>query len=472
MVRTSQVFFLLFWASIAWGQDASYMVYNTPFLRTIRNPRFDGCEMVPHSTGLFKIIDFKNSNFRTYGQILLIKKGELYIFVSATGMMYKCVGNVGTDSLRFDRIDKTEHYGYNINCKAFIHKDRFYNLGGYGFWRWNGQLRVFDEQSSDWKIERLNREIPVVQDPPGFQQWKSINGNQLISLGYVSANQTEKVPENERVKSIDSVISLNLDSRDWTVLGKLNPSLNALSKLESTNRAVLDSGVIVEILENFQYLNFLDNKIYTLANQDIVNFFHSNRYQKVCWYDDGHLYFTTIGKWQVDSLKLGSQDFTFTGQPVYTSNNSSNTLISGSVLALLAIAGFWFYKKRKQVVPKVDLMPVTPNTSTVRSPYPVKEVFEEIEKALLKLLMDNMTTRNSRTATDEVNRVLGMASKSGDMQKRKRSDVIRSINAKYRMLMPEKDVELIDRVKSDLDARLYEYCITASELPILESHLS
>ena len=40
------------------------------------------------------------------------------------------------------------------------------------------------------------------------------------------------------------------------------------------------------------------------------------------------------------------------------------------------------------------------------------------------------------------------------------------------MLMPEKDVELIDRVKSDLDARLYEYCITASELSILESHLS
>jgi hypothetical protein len=38
--------------------------------------------------------------------------------------------------------------------------------------------------------------------------------------------------------------------------------------------------------------------------------------------------------------------------------------------------------------------------------------------------------------------------------------------------MPEKDVELIDRVKSELDARLYEYCITASEVPMLESLLS
>ena len=100
-----------------------------------------------------------------------------------------------------------------------------------------------------------------------------------------------------------------------------------------------------------------------------------------------------------------------------------------------------------------------------------KEVFEEIEKALLKLLVDNITLKNSRTATEEINRVLGVASKSGDMQKRKRSDVIRSINAKYRMLRPEKDLELIDRVKSDLDARLYEYCITNSELPFLENLL-
>jgi len=444
---------------------------NTPFLRTIRNPRFDGCEIVPHSSLSLKVIDFKNSNFRNYAQVLLIRKGELYVYINATGMLYKCTGNVGTDSLRFDRIDKTEHYGYNINCKAFLHNDRFYNLGGYGFWRWNGQLRVFDERNADWKIERLNREIPVVLDPPGFLQWKSINGNQLISLGYVSANQTEKVSENERVKSIDSVISLDLGKRDWTVLGKLNPGLSGLSKFENTLQAVLDSGVVVEILENIQYLNFLDNKIYTLSNREIVDYFYSYRSQKVNWYKNGYLYYTIIGNWQVDSLKLGSQDFTYTGQQVYTSSSSSRILISGTLVALLAITGFWFYRKRRKTVSPIETTSLTQGGAQVRSPYPVKEVFEEIEKALLKLLLDNMITKNSRTATDEVNRVLGMASKSGDMQKRKRSDVIRSINTKYRMLNPEKDVELIDRVKSELDARLYEYCITASELPFLERFL-
>ena len=471
MLRTSQVLFLLIWATIVWGQEASYTVYNTPFLRTIRNPRFDGCELVPHSSLSLKIIDFKNSNFRNYGQILLIRKGELYIHISASGIMYRCTGNVGTDSLRFDRIDKTEHYGYNINAKTFVHKDRFYNIGGYGFWRWNGQLRFFNDRSADWKIERLNREIPVVLDPPGFPQWKSQNGNQLISLGFVLGRQSEKVPESERVQSIDSVISLDLDRADWTVLGKLNPALDALSKSEYTIRSVLDSGLVIDIKENIQYLNLLDNKIYTLSNGDVLNFFYSNIVQKVSWYKDGQLFYTLLGQWQVDSLKISAQDFTFSGEPVYITSNPSITLLSGTVIAVLAIAGFWFYKRRKQQVQAVDLKSNTLEASTTRSPYPVKEVFEEIEKALLKLLMDNMTIRNSRTATDEVNRVLGMASKSGDMQKRKRSDVIRSINAKYRMLMPEKDVELIDRVKSELDARLYEYCIATSELTLLESLL-
>ncbi len=471
MVRTSQVFFLLFWASIAWSQESSYSVLNTPFLRTIRNPRFDGCEMVPHSAVSLKLINFKNSNFRTYEQVLLIRKGELYIYISATGMLYKCAGNIDADSLRFDRIDKTEHYGYNINAKTFLHKDRFYNIGGYGFWRWNGQLRFFNDRSADWKIERLNREIPVVLNPPGFPQWKSRKGNQLISLGYVSANSTEKVPEQERVKSIDSVISLDLDRTNWTVLGKLNPTLDALSKSEYTLRSMLDSGVVVDINENIQYLNLLDNKIYSLSNQDILNFFYSNIVQKVSWYHDGQIYATILGEWQVDSIKIGAQDFTYTGEQVYTTSNPSSSLISGSLLAILAIAGFWFYKKSKKGVQPKDPRSKTEEQGAVRSPYPVKEVFEEVEKALLRMLMENMAIRNSRTATDEVNRVLGMASKSGDMQKRKRSDVIRSINAKYRLLVPEKDVELIDRVKSDLDARLYEYCITASELPFLEGFL-
>jgi len=48
-------------------------------------------------------------------------------------MFYKCVLNIDAASLRIDHIYKTEHYGPNTNCKAFLQKDWFYNFKGYGF---------------------------------------------------------------------------------------------------------------------------------------------------------------------------------------------------------------------------------------------------------------------------------------------------------------------------------------------------
>lgn len=457
------------------AQENTYTVPNSNFLRTIREPRFDGCEFIAYSPHSSRLIDFKTSNFRTYGQVLMVRKGELYIFISATGMLYKSADPINNDSLRFQRIDKTEHFGYNINCKAFAFRDKFYNLGGYGFWRWNGQLRVFDEKTADWKIERLNREIPVALDPPGQLLWKSPNGNQLISLGYIVGRQTEKVPENERVITVDTVISLNLEKADWKVLGKLNPRLAVFSTNEHAVISVLDSGVLVNQREHIQYLNLLSNKIYTLSDKAVWNFFSSPRLHNIGWYKSGYYYYTVSGKWEVDSIKVSPQHFTLTGEHVYETANinvASKSLIAGSVIAFMSLAAFWLYRKRKPVVVPKEQSISAPVSTLVRSPYPVKEVFEEIEKALLKLLVENITLKNSRTATEEVNRVLGVASKSGDMQKRKRSDVIRSINSKYRMLMPDNDVQLIDRVKSDLDARLYEYYIAETELPFLEAHLS
>lgn len=456
------------------SQENFYTVPNNNFLRTIREPRFDGCEFMTYSPLSLRLIDFKTSNFRTYTQVLMVRNGELYIFINATGMLYKSMDPINNDSIRFVRIDKTEHFGYNINCKAFVHNDRFYNLGGYGFWRWNGQLRVFDEQSSDWKIERLNREIPVAFDPPGQLQWKSPNRNQLISLGYIYGRQTEKVPENERVITVDSVISLNLEKADWKVLGKLNPRLAVFSTVENAVISILDSGLLVSQRDHIQYLNLLSNKIYTLSDKVVWNFFSSPMAHKIGWYTNGNYYYTVSGKWGVDSLKLSPQHFTFTGEQVYETADPivlSKSIIAGSVIAFMGLAAFWFYKKRNSVIVPQEQPIATTGSMHVRSPYPVKKVFEEVEKALLKLLIDNITLKQSRTATEEVNRVLGVASKSGDMQKRKRSDVMRSINAKYRVLMPEKDIQLIDRVKSDLDARLYEYFITETEIPFIEEHL-
>jgi hypothetical protein len=67
---------------------------------------------------------------------------------------------------------------------------------------------------------------------------------------------------------------------------------------------------------------------------------------------------------------------------------------------------------------------------------------------------------------------LGVAYKSSDMQKRKRSDVIRSINTKYKILSHNSNIQLIDRVKNALDARTSEYFIVDSEIQTIKAFLN
>ena len=113
---------------------------------------------------------------------------------------------------------------------------------------------------------------------------------------------------------------------------------------------------------------------------------------------------------------------------------------------------------------KTEIVPLE-NEIKLKSPYKKNDLFDEVEKALIKFIDENAKNKNTRTSTDEVNRILGVGNKSVDMQKRKRSDIIKSINMKYQLIDPNKI--LIERVKSELDARLQEYYLTTDTLDFL-----
>jgi hypothetical protein len=76
-----------------------------------------------------------------------------------------------------------------------------------------------------------------------------------------------------------------------------------------------------------------------------------------------------------------------------------------------------------------------------------------------------------RTNVQEVNRILGVANKTLDMQKRKRSDVIRSVNRKFRLVHPDRSEELILKAKSEMDGRLTDYFVNDSETLLLEQFI-
>ena len=61
--------------------------------------------------------------------------------------------------------------------------------------------------------------------------------------------------------------------------------------------------------------------------------------------------------------------------------------------------------------------------------------------------------------------------KSIDIQKKKRSDIISSINNKYCILVNRKDIFLIYRIRVENDRRVYEYFISPDQIIEVEKYL-
>ena len=78
---------------------------------------------------------------------------------------------------------------------------------------------------------------------------------------------------------------------------------------------------------------------------------------------------------------------------------------------------------------------------------------------LIRKILDNSIQLTRKTSVDEVNYVLGVANKTTDMQKRKRSNTIRSINEKYAIVTKQPEYQLIKRERNEQDARSNEFYI-------------
>jgi len=194
----------------------------------------------------------------------------------------------------------------------------------------------------------------------------------------------------------------------------------------------------------------------------------------VTWNKGDMVYFGGLNSGVIDSLQLKSTDFQETGeqifvQPVYFSPLS---IILAAIFILSIYLVFKLRKNRIKRVADSNASKQMKSDKVLSSPYPGIEVFDAVEQSLLNLLIANGAKMGKRTGTDEVNRILGVSQKSLDMQKRKRSDVIRSINTKFKLIQPMTTMPLVDRVKSDLDARLYEYYLLQDAIEKIQAILN
>ena len=114
----------------------------------------------------YKILN-EEGFFSKYSHVLIKHSNDLFIRLDGTGRVYKVKNKIG-DTLLVNRIDSTHFFGYNGAAYEFIYRDTIMSLGGFGFWKKNGQLRYYSHQNHEWDIIPLNLEIPVAKESTYF----------------------------------------------------------------------------------------------------------------------------------------------------------------------------------------------------------------------------------------------------------------------------------------------------------------
>lgn len=461
---------------MAFSQEPEIRVPNDLVIRSLYRSGTVTSKINWYKKGILKFLPIKDNPFDTYSQELFLINKNFYVFLNASGIVYKSHNyEPQNDSVIFKRIDITDHYGYNINCFPLYYNNQLFNIGGYGYWRWNGQLRVFNEKLGEWDISQLNQEVSVAQNEQEPNIWYDGNLGDLYALSFMAGNEAVNSSAEYQVRRIDTVMMLDLKEKKWISKGVLEPSI--AKDLPTASLIVnLDSGLLVNFNGRTEYWNLIKNERRLLIKNSIQQKLTTKVFECFIWSKEGKVYIgriPRIGDFKepyFDSVSLNPMDFSSLNlriyKPISDSYNKSQlvlwVLIIGAIL-LLSYVFYFIFKKFKKNNKEEGIREI------LKPAYKQPDLFIGSELAVLNLIIENIELRGRRTNIEEINRVLGLANKSSEMQKKTRSQTLKSINEKYAIVMQKSDFQLINRSRSELDGRLIEIYIEKQEIQQLKS---
>jgi hypothetical protein len=95
----------------------------------------------------------------------------------------------------------------------------------------------------------------------------------------------------------------------------------------------------------------------------------------------------------------------------------------------------------------------------------ILELLEEKERSLLEFIY-RYSAEERLTTIEEINKVIGVANRSMEVQKRMRSDLIGSINQKMGLITKDKK-PVISKQRSEFDKRSFEYYIRTEHMDLV-----
>jgi hypothetical protein len=128
-------------------------------------------------------------------------------------------------------------------------------------------------------------------------------------------------------------------------------------------------------------------------------------------------------------------------------------------IILVIITSVWIFNRSVKRKLEVAQLAILKNKS-------ISQAFTPIEVGLIKLLL-SFSLKNKTVEIHHINHTLGLKDKNVGLQKKVRSDVVKSINEKYEFITQSKNLLIGSSRKTD-DKRYFEYFITPSEMAAIQ----
>jgi hypothetical protein len=330
----------------------TFLTASTERISTITNP-------LTYKNTFLKI---DKEHLKTSDQILIKNSTGLYILIEGSGVLYKSILQE-SNTLNFTRIDSTHFYGYNGGCINFSYNDTIYSFGGFGLWRYNGQLRYYSELNNEWNIQKIDKEIPT----KNTLYYQDLKDNAILYLqSPYSDPATGKEFDNYTLTKLQLTEKKNLE------IGILNPILSILftkiPEYSFVNIPKLNGTLINFSTENEYLLNYQTNEVYRLVNKNIKDIFFGKSNGMVITNQfaiKDTIYYTKSNDstYKLYSFPISMNDFVKEPYPLYEpfEDEKKKTYFYIGGLCILLIGGsVFFVKKRKQKTSSTNSEPSMP----------------------------------------------------------------------------------------------------------------
>jgi hypothetical protein len=392
-------------------------------------------------------------NHSQFNQDIIKTQNGLYILLSGTGIVYKFKTEL-SDSLEFERIDATTHFGYNYGAIHFTWNNQLYSFGGYGFWRQNGHLRRY-ANSNEWILENIEKEVSTVLTPILFDPSKSI-------LYYIHNPEFEILDKESNPIDFRKpiVCSVELNSGKQTQYGFSNSNVFFVSSeipLFFISVPFLE-GCIIRGKAGFYLIQFPHNKVFQLKSKKIAELLLQTKHGSIQYaFASKNKLFLTNQSGALDSVDVSMNDFIPVNEPVYVpfpvELDYRGILIGLIICSLIALLFFRERKWRRQLRQS--------KLSDAELPIETNEIqFTSMELLVLKELQRSAENGVPMTVAT-MNSLLGLNKKSIEVQKKTRNDIVNNINSKHK-LKNKSEQDLILRIRTTSDKRYFEYVLNNS----------